>query len=395
MIEEDSTILKIERSGLRDFLVALFVFLPSIANVPLFLHLFIIPFIGAKTIKLSQTLLLLVLIIILSTFNQIGHFDTFLTEARPVKELIPYSIFMLASYYFALHVNERVLRLILFFVIIEIFIGVLEYVVGVRSFIPGVRESVAGESPFGHKGLLYYSRVSGLSTNSSTFAMKIFAGVMIAHLIGFKKKWRMITIYSILGVGLLFTFTRSVYVAVAVFVFLANISLIRRMIVKLLMGKTKLFYILLVLLAITAFIAMMTKIELILAQLNRGMGSVDLSKRDFVFQTFYNFFTEHIWFGNGSYKLWILINDRLYHAHNVYLQVLSTNGILIGSLYFLVILININNRNYKYILPVLVLSLFQYAIFWGISFMDLIFFSFLLIKLNHKILPASKHAPAL
>jgi len=378
--------MKINNLVLRDFFISLFVFLPSIANVPLILHLLIIPFIISKKFRVTQSLLLLLGIVVLSTINQIANFHVFLNEGKGLKDLIPFSLFMLVSYYFAINVNRRILRYIVFFIIFEIVIGILEYLYGVRSFIPSVRDSVSGVNPFGYKGLLYYSRVSGLSTNSSAFAMKIFAGILIVHFLDFRNNQKKIAAYSFLAIGLFITFTRSVYVALAFFILIANINLIKRILAKFLLGKTKLFYIILSGITLIGFLTMISKIDLIIKQLNRGMQSADLSSRDIVFQKFYSFITDNFWLGNGSYKLWIMINDKLFHAHNVFLQILSTNGIIISSFYFVFIIININKINFKYIFPILVLSFFQYAIFWGISFLDLVFFSFLLIKFNKTIL---------
>src|SRR5690606_32047501 len=110
---------------------------------------------------------------------------------------------------------------------------------------------------------------------------------------------------------------------------------------------------------------------------------------------YYQFLAENPFFGNGSYKLWMNINGEIFHGHNSFLQTFATNGIVIGLLFIYLIFRNLNKYNYFYIVPIIVLSLFQYVIFWGVSFMDLMFFYFLfttrerlveekLIEVDHK-----------
>src|SRR5690606_6981383 len=84
-------------------------------------------------------------------------------------------------------------------------------------------------------------------------------------------------------------------------------------------------------------------------------------------------------FGNGSYKLWMNINGELFHGHNSFLQTFASHGIVIGLVFVYFVFRNMNRYNYYYLIPILTLSMFQYVIFWGVSFMDLMFFYFLFI----------------
>src|SRR5690606_24964991 len=114
-------------------------------------------------------------------------------------------------------------------------------------------------------------------------------------------------------------------------------------------------------------------------QMNRGMEDADLSQRDVVLSKYYQFLSDNPLFGNGSYKLWMNINGGLYHGHNSFLQTFATHGVVIGLLFLYLVFRNMNKYNFYYLLPIMVLSLFQYVIFWGVSFMDLMFFYFLFI----------------
>ena len=84
------------------------------------------------------------------------------------------------------------------------------------------------------------------------------------------------------------------------------------------------------------------------------------------------------WFGNMSVKLWYNHEGTLFHAHNSFVETLASNGIFIFLLYMFFVLKNLNRYNAKFVMPILVLSVLQYGIFWGISFLDIVFQYFLL-----------------
>lgn len=361
----------------KDLLIAVLLVLPSFAFVPLYLYLLLVPLMITRNTKLDFNFYLIVLIVLLCLINQILNLKVLLRDFS-YSDMIPYTVFIMISYLFGKNVNARVFHYLLLFISFEIFIGVLEYMSGVKSFFPAVLNKIVGEAPFGFNGLIYYKRVAGLSANSSGFAFKVFVGILLLHYL--KIKGRKLYIYAIIfAVGLLITFTRSVILAVLFFLVLANIPRISRFVKDLLNKKLRIIYILLGVGLFVLVFLVLSNWEDLYFQLNRGMEDVDMSERDIVLQRYYNFLEEHIYFGNGSYKLWVNINGVLYHGHNSFLQTFATHGIFIGLIFLYLVFRNMNKYNFYYLLSFLVLSLFQYVIFWGVSFMDLIFFYFLFI----------------
>jgi len=372
------------RNNLRNIFIAIAVILPSFAFFPLYFYLLLFPLVFNYYLKIDYNWLIIGTIIFLSVLNQILNANELLQDFK-IGSIIPYAIFMFISYYFALKVNKAILYFILLFILFEVFIGVFEYVMEVKSFFPSVLAKIQGEAPFGMRGLIYYKRVAGLSSNSSVFGYKILVGVFILHFLKITGKKKFIFL-SILLIGIFITFTRSVMLSLAVFIVLINISTIKDAIIKLFLNRSTLTYIIYGLVFIGLIYITLYNWDLIYNQLNRGMRTADLSSRDLVFKTFFQFLKDNVFFGNGSYKLWMNIDGDRYHAHNSIMQTLVTNGIIIGFFYIVLIFRNINRQNLPYILTFLVASLFQYIILWGVSFMDLMFFTFLLIKSNKSML---------
>lgn len=367
----------VSKSFNKDLLIAVLLVLPSFAFVPLYLYILLVPLMITRNTKLDFNFYLIVLIVLLSVMNQVLNLKILLRDFS-YADIIPYTIFIMISYLFGKNVNARVFHYLLLFISFEIFIGVLEYVSGVKSFFPAVLKNIVGEAPFGFNGLIYYKRVAGLSTNSSVFAFKVFIGILLLHHL--KIKGRKLYIYAtIFSIGILITFTRSVILAVLFFLALACIPQMSNFLKDLLNRKLRVLYILLAIGVFALLFTLISNWEDLYFQLNRGMEDVDMSERDIVLQLYYNFLEEHPFFGNGSYKLWMNINGALYHGHNSYLQTFATHGVFIGLLFLYLVFRNMNKYNFYYLLPILILSQFQYVIFWGVSFMDLVFFYFLFI----------------
>lgn len=366
-----------------ELLIALIAIFPSFAFIPQYFYLLLFPLVFDFKTKIDYNWLIIALIIFLSIVNQFIHLNILFQEFS-IGNLVPYSIFMFISYYFAFKVNRRILSVVLIFILIEIFVGILEYSMHVKSFFPSVLANIQGEAPFGMRGLIYYKRVAGLSSNSSVFAFKVLAGFFILQILNIKGRKRSF-VFIMLLIGLFITFTRSAILALGFFILLTNIPIIKQALIRLFYNKSTKIYFLYALILLVLILISIYNWDVIYNQLNRGMKNADLSSRDTVFATFFDFLKDNLFLGNGSYKLWIDINGSKFHAHNSIMETFVTNGIIIGFFYLCLIFRNINKKNYPYILTFLVASLFQYIIFWGISFMDLIFFTFLLIQQNSRI----------
>ncbi|NVN97483.1 O-antigen ligase family protein [Candidatus Nomurabacteria bacterium] len=123
--------------------------------------------------------------------------------------------------------------------------------------------------------------------------------------------------------------------------------------------------------------------ELITEQLNRGKeDGIDLSYRDVIWSDCWRFITSHPLLGNGSsrYYIWLSTAQMYEHAHNSFLNLLATNGFLISGVYLLWIFSRQPLDNIKITLPIIVFSIGQFGVFWGISFMDIIFLYLMLEK---------------
>ena len=369
--------MSITNFDIKNFLIAILLVLPSYAFVPLYVYLLLVPLLITRDTKLDFNFYIVLFIILLCTINQVLNLVVVMRDFK-YASLVPYTVFMIISYLFGKNANVRVFYYLLIFISVEVFVGVLEYASEVKSFFPSISQSIAGEAPFGYKGLIYYKRVAGLSANSSSFAYKVCVGILLLHYLKFKG--RKLFIYAtIFTVGLFITFTRSVILTVLLFLFLVNIPQVKSFLNDLLSKRFKVLYILFALgLLVLGYIIFSSWADLYY-QMNRGMENADLSQRDVVLGKYYQFIRDNPIFGNGSYKLWMNINGELFHGHNSFLQTFATNGIFIGLIFIYLVLRNINKHNYYYIIPILIFSLFQYVIFWGVSFMDLIFFYFLFV----------------
>lgn len=117
-------------------------------------------------------------------------------------------------------------------------------------------------------------------------------------------------------------------------------------------------------------------------------SEVNASGRDLIWANYASFIENHLWFGNGSNKLMLRQcnpktgNYELIHAHNSFLMLLATNGLLIFILRIVWMLFLWERKNTILIITVLIYSMFQYGIFWGFSLLDVIFVSLIMSSIN-------------
>ena len=115
---------------------------------------------------------------------------------------------------------------------------------------------------------------------------------------------------------------------------------------------------------------------------------INTSGRTLIWMNYFQYINEHKWFGYGSDKLLFkTINQddkklKLIHAHNSFLQILASNGILITLLFLSITFYIWTKKNFLILIPILVYSCFQYGIFWGFSLLDVFFFGILMINTN-------------
>ncbi|MDM1408184.1 O-antigen ligase family protein [Myroides sp. DF42-4-2] len=366
----------------KEFWFALTVFLTTIAGMPqellyiaLALFGFITFFSALKNKLLSRSDYLLILFIILNVlffyYGQIFNLDIdnrFIDVERS-NSFFPYGVFIVSSIFIARKFNVDVWKYLLYFILIEIVVGIFEYILGVPYIIKAT--VVTGDTEFGSTDLLYYNRVYGLSSSSSVFGQKILIGLVLFHLLKNSINYRKISLVLLLA-GLFVTFNRTVILAVIVFVLLYYFKNFIYSSIKVKLTIMLGF--------VLTFSLIFAKFGTIINQFSRGKGTVDATGRDMIFPTFIEIFKDNFIFGNFGSKVYIMVNGHSYHAHNSYLETLTSLGIILSFILFYYLCKNIKRNRFIYVLPFLIYSMAQYGLFWGISLFDLVFFSIIFIK---------------
>jgi len=223
--------------------------------------------------------------------------------------------------------------------------------------------------------MLYYFRPFGLSDGVNSFGAKILAAIVICdYLIANSRAQNLLRM--VLLIALVVNFSRSAIIAVAVhyaifFLRKPGIKNILPLVAKL----TVLTVFALWLMDFQDYFAFLRD------QFNRGQDSdVDLSYRDVIWVAVLDFIAQNPLLGNSSsrFYVWLGVYGEWAHAHNSFLHLVSANGVFISSLMLGWLGININRQNIFLILPIIVFSIGQYGIFWGVSFLDIVFLFFVL-----------------
>jgi|GEM_PF-1473002 len=313
---------------------------------------------------------------------------------------------------------------------IEVLFGIAEYLFNTRSFFMGTSE----EFQIYSKALLYDSRVFGLSANSSIFGLKLLVAALFIEYAGFKigLRWFM---RMLLLIGIIISFNRAVIVGLLFFWFATWLQLIwvNRKEIKKIHLYSLFQFLSIILLTIVIFqgplryqfsrggseenlfydegdkqltyadfnLSCSEQHALILKEGDEldttgsvsklfltATNGINTSGRKLIWMNFGDFLDQHLWFGNGSDKLMFkTINQRerklvMMHAHNSFLELLGTNGVLISCLYLLFYLVIWSRKNTVLVLAILAYSMLQYGVFWGFSLLDVIFVFILIAPVN-------------
>ena len=288
----------------------------------------------------------------------------------------PFFVFTIFSFICYKLIDRKVLCYILLFVCVELALAIVQYVFGVSSF------SMIGQSYNEFTSdALYYRKSAGLSSSSSVLAYKILIAFIVSdYLIDDGNGKRKIVLYAILVAGLYVTFNRTVIFSVLVFLAIAYSGFVLSFI------KTRrgLFVMLPAVMLVMLFLVPLLY-DFLALQFARGDASkgVDLSGRAFVWKDYIDFIIANPVLGNFSGKYISEISVPGYglhqfHAHNSFLMLFSSQGILIGFMFLIVVLSKLNRFNFKYMMPLFVYSFAQYGMFWGLSFFDIFAFYFLM-----------------
>lgn len=322
--------------------------------------------------KLTLNTLIISLIVLLSLLNSLLGF----TSDSNLSQLFPYTALMFLGYFFAKTLKTSDLKIIIFLISIESIIVIAQHFMEINTFFPELIKETSLPSQI-NEDLLYYNRALGLSTNSSVAALKFLLGFILIDYLKLNGKL-FVAIKTILFVGLFYTFNRTVLAVLIAYLVAGLVLPILEIITDLLEYRIKkksflvalfggLFLILFMLLVIM-------KIDVIITQITLDKG-MDLSGRELIWADFIQFIKENLLFGNHSSKYYFAdYYSGPIHAHNSFLQIMANHGIIITLLFLLLILVNITKKNVMFVFTLLLYSLFQYGVFWGISITDIVLF---------------------
>lgn len=299
----------------------------------------------------------------------------------------PYPVLLLATYLIAMGMTEKDLKFVFWLAVFEAVVVIAEFAVGTNSFLPTYKSAT-----YSDEGLLYFSRPMGLSYNSSIVAYKLMIGVFIAEYLQMNSRlYRLAQL--LLFAGILLTFSRTIIVVLLVYFAFRYSGVYILGFIKLLKFRIsrKLFVFLALFTIVLAGVGLLTvtQIDKISNQFTKGRGNIEFSGREVIWPQFIDFIKENPISGNHSVKFYADYHGRsnLAHAHNSFLQVLADNGIVIFSLYLLLIGMSVNRGNALLVMAFVVYSLTQYGVFWGISLIDIVF---MVILFNRNMLPDKK-----
>ncbi|MDT8904339.1 hypothetical protein SAMN03159376_00889 [Pseudomonas sp. NFACC09-4] len=288
----------------------------------------------------------------------IGNFE------KSILGAFPYVVLILISLFVGLVFRRMDLIVVLLLVFFEIVVGAAETIAGVHSFFS---VEYKGQTQIGDTDLLYYNRVYGLSMNSSVYAFKVLVGFFILMAIKSELSRRVFFLCSaVIAIGFVTSFNRTAIVAAAISLMFYYVKNWRVVLLGGVVGCAVGFFYL----------------SAIVENLTRGRGELDLSGRDFIFHEFSEVLYQSPLFGNATQKVWLQINDSLYHAHSSYLEFLVSNGIFISVLFFTGYYFLVLRGRMLAALPLLIYSVFQYGLLWGLVFNDVVFFGLMFYLLR-------------
>jgi len=101
-----------------------------------------------------------------------------------------------------------------------------------------------------------------------------------------------------------------------------------------------------------------------------GVSGVEMSGRNEIWNNYIDFGLKNLFTGNKGKKYMI----GTYHAHNSYLEIFSSFGVLLSLGLMAIFAFRLNKFNYMYLLIFGLVAIGQYMIFWGVSFYDIVFY---------------------
>ena len=361
-------------------MLGIFVFLMHLPYLPHFLYVGVgfyafIQNINSFRFYSNNTLVFLILLFVFVTgciFNMILHSSNHEFE-------LPYTILSFVTFIIAFAFKLKDIKYLVYLIALEAIIGIYELFIGVDTILPFIESKV-----FTQTNLMYHTRVSGLSMGVNTYAMKLLIGSILLERFKelFARQYYLIKL--LLTFAIFLSFSRTVVVTYFVFqimiygIFIKNnfeyfLGKLLKLELKAVLAA---FLTICVILVLTFYAA--TKSDEIINQFTRGKGTIELSGRSLIWNDFFHFIKTNLFFGNGSYKMYVSYLGNPSHAHNSFIQIIANNGLFLALFYIIFTFTKINKNSWLYIFPLIIYSLTQYGLFWGISLVDIIFFVFII-----------------
>lgn len=359
------------------FLFLATIIIPGLGQTSrIFFFLPLLRFKGKIELNVNLTFVIIVAIAILSQLNlMFSYFNGIRTETEiTIQQVMSFNLLMPIAYIIAQQFKASDLRIFIWLFVIDALFVIAQSYYGVSTFynIEGFETFVDVDN------LVYFNRPFGLGNNASVFAEKLVAFVLIVHMLatGYGYRFPKIAIAIVAFAGLV-NFGRTAFVAI--FFFLAVTSVIK--LVKISTIERAKY--LIIGSIVTAFVFVFYRdniymaVEEALRQFTRGNDALDLAGRDLIWNDYTSFIRENIIFGNGSVKYFTDYFGQQATAHNSFLMISASHGLIIAILYAVAILSSLNRKNVVYIATIIIFSFAQYSIFWGLSFNDIILFYFM------------------
>lgn len=308
-------------------------------------------------IKSGKITFIIIAISVLSLINLLFGITSVkeIDDSSLIQLYIPYLSLLLGAYIIGDKLDNQVLKFIVYLTAIESIIVILQYITGNTGF--GYNSYTKNET---YGELLYYSRPNGLSTNSSIVAQKLMISLWL--LLNSKfftwKQNKIVTI--ILLTAIVLTFNRTVILTLIISYFILSpiVTLKQRIWLSVIILPFSLIY-----------------INPIKNQILRGSEGVSIESftRYSIYKNGLTFIKANPIFGNNSVKYFYEESGRIFHLHNSYLETAASNGIPIFLGLVLMLFFLLKKKNF-FLIPLIIYSLFQFGIFWGISFLDIALF---------------------
>lgn len=395
-----------------NIIIALLMYLPTLAFIPSWIYILLIPL----TIYLNKDFLVDYFSNLLTLKITDKYFTFFLLFAmiafifrlidyskwESIKDLYSFAYIFPFTYIVAKTVSSRqnIYKYIIYLLILESIFCILEYIFGVSTFFTSLRLF----RHFDNYQLLYYTRVFGLSANSSGLTLKLVIGLLLLDKTDWNVKIKR-TLELLFLTASVLTFGRIALIVIFIYYTLKIFDVIKK---KNFEWKNYIpFFMFLIFFSVNPiwtknqFTRNSMKISShstfedddieenvedidmsLLKELR--LDKINMSGRSHIWTAYAMYGYQHPFLGYKGKKFML----GHVHAHNSYLEMFASYGIFMLMFILIMIATKINKSNYVSIISLLVLAFGQYLIFWGISIYDIIFYSLLFytpsLKLDEK-----------